>query len=605
MQNLATNSLDKCINELLSCRTDEGIWQGHLSSSALSTATAITALKFHSDKNAEDLSLYINAGLEWLYQNQNTDGGWGDTKISKSNISTCVLCWAAIHLCETRKDSPSKQKCEAYLIKVCGSLNRDDICETIYKRYGKDRTFAVPILTMCLLSNVFGDDKRNWSKIVQLPFELSLLPQSFFKFINLPVVSYALPALIAIGYTRHYHKRGILGPLRTVLKNKCIKVLESIQPENGGFLEATPLTSFVAMSLLKTDFYNSNVVMKCISFIKDSFRDDGSWPIDTNLSTWVSSLSINALSVGNRIDHYLSHDEQEKIVDWYLSQQFTECHPYTGADPGGWSWTNLPGAVPDADDTPAALLALHKLKYHDNKLKTQAAKKGVNWLLNLQNRDGGIPTFCKGWGHLPFDQSSTDLSAHTLRAFHTWKEDLPELSQKIEKSSKKMIQFIISKQLEDGSWLPLWFGNEDQKNENNPLYGTSKILLALALFPEAKNSAEKGLKFILKNQNNDGGWGSSKGIKSSLEETGLALDALSVFYDNKKEDEVFQKAIKNALTYLDKEIVQNNNLAPSPIGFYFAKLWYYEKLYPLTFITPGLERLSASRRLEDTRLGLD
>ena len=30
---------------------------------------------------------------------------------------------------------------------------------------------------------------------------------------------------------------------------------------------------------------------------------------------------------------------------------------------------------------------------------------------------------------------------------------------------------------------------------------------------------------------------------------------------------------------------------PSPIGFYFAKLWYYEKLYPMTFTVGALNRV--------------
>jgi squalene-hopene/tetraprenyl-beta-curcumene cyclase len=29
---------------------------------------------------------------------------------------------------------------------------------------------------------------------------------------------------------------------------------------------------------------------------------------------------------------------------------------------------------------------------------------------------------------------------------------------------------------------------------------------------------------------------------------------------------------------------------PSPIGFYFAKLWYFEKLYPLIFTVAALGR---------------
>ena len=29
---------------------------------------------------------------------------------------------------------------------------------------------------------------------------------------------------------------------------------------------------------------------------------------------------------------------------------------------------------------------------------------------------------------------------------------------------------------------------------------------------------------------------------------------------------------------------------PSPIGFYFAKLWYFERLYPLIFTVAALGR---------------
>ncbi|MEZ6078622.1 MAG: hypothetical protein R3C56_24000 [Pirellulaceae bacterium] len=43
---------------------------------------------------------------------------------------------------------------------------------------------------------------------------------------------------------------------------------------------------------------------------------------------------------------------------WLLACQHRRRHAFTGANPGGWGWTDLSGAVPDADDTPAALLAL-------------------------------------------------------------------------------------------------------------------------------------------------------------------------------------------------------------------------------------------------------
>src|SRR5205823_11668354 len=90
-----------------------------------------------------------------------------------------------------------------------------------------------------------------------------------------------------------------------------------------------------------------------------------------------------------------------------------------GADPGGWAWTDLPGGVPDADDTPGAILALWKLGESGT-----CIDDGLRWLTSLQNRDGGWPTFCRGWGHLPFDRSGNDLTAHTLRALAAWKDHI-------------------------------------------------------------------------------------------------------------------------------------------------------------------------------------
>ena len=77
---------------LLGELTADGHWVGELSSSALSTATAVVALA-HLGREADgDM---IRRGLGWLARTQNADGGWGDTVQSKSNISTTALCWAA------------------------------------------------------------------------------------------------------------------------------------------------------------------------------------------------------------------------------------------------------------------------------------------------------------------------------------------------------------------------------------------------------------------------------------------------------------------------------------------------------------------------------
>src|SRR5271165_1568080 len=84
------------LTALLAERTPKGHWVGELSTSALSTATAVSALalvRCHDD--------LIAGGTAWLAAHQNADGGWGDTVKSFSNISTTMLCRAAFHLTGT------------------------------------------------------------------------------------------------------------------------------------------------------------------------------------------------------------------------------------------------------------------------------------------------------------------------------------------------------------------------------------------------------------------------------------------------------------------------------------------------------------------------
>merc|ERR1712023_458599 len=115
-----------------------------------------------------------------------------------------------------------------------------------------------------------------------------------------------------------------------------------------------------------------------------------------------------------------------ELLDWLLGCQNLDRHPFTGAKPGGWGWSDLSGAVPDADDTPGALLALRYWADYANpdgatlERIRKAVRAGGNWLLSLQNRDGGWPTFCRGWGKLPFDRSGSDLTAHAMRALNAW-----------------------------------------------------------------------------------------------------------------------------------------------------------------------------------------
>src|SRR5258705_10180623 len=72
----------------------------------------------------------------------------------------------------------------------------------------------------------------------------------------MPVVGYAIPAIVAIGPARYFHappRNPFTRFLRSLSVQRSLKVLRQMQPDSGGYLEATPLTSFVVMSLASID----------------------------------------------------------------------------------------------------------------------------------------------------------------------------------------------------------------------------------------------------------------------------------------------------------------------------------------------------------------
>jgi squalene-hopene/tetraprenyl-beta-curcumene cyclase len=558
-----TNALGR---SLKAKRSPGEIWRGELSSSAISTAVSIFAL-YQTDK--ERYGVLIHAGARWLRSTMQSDGSWGDTVESRSNLTATLLSYATLFAL-----NEAEEKTQAFLTARFGGITNQKITKGVLSYYGKDLTFSVPILVMCALAGVI----TGWKHIPRLPFELAILPQRFFRFLQLPVVSYAIPALIAVGILRHKKgRKGIGYTIRESFVKPSLNVLERLQPSGGGFLEAAPLTAFVAMCMSCAGYQQHIVTQRAIRFLTDTVRPNGSWPIDTDLAGWVTALSIKAL------------DEDVPDRDFLLqavkNHAFKYRHPFTGAKEGGWGWSNLSGAVPDADDTAGNLIALHILQ---RGVYSPEAGKGVQWLLNLQNKDGGIPTFCKGWGRLPFDSSSPDLSAHALAAIERWYDVLPEpLQRRCRKSIRRILRWMQKTQAADGSWTPLWFGDQDTPDEHAPVYGTAVAVeyLHLSSHSPAGELASKGAAYLVSAQNEDGGWGGTKGYPSKVTLTARALSALA------HAPGIREETLAKGVDYLYRRFKGGTFGAPEPIGLYFARLWYSEELYNPAFALHALKNL--------------
>ena len=565
--------------ELMTRRAVGPWWEGRLSSSAVATATATIALAradFEHDREQ------IERSVAWLVADQNDDGGWGDSPTSPSNIAATVLTIAAL----TIADVPCPDTLDAARGWIEANTGGGDVVAAIEQRYGDDRTFQAPILAACALAGLV-----EWEDVPGLPFELAALPRGWHALLRLQVVSYALPALIAVG-ALIFTKRGGETVLRHFLRartlRRALRMLPDLQPSSGGFLEAAPLTAFVAMSMIEVGGREHVVAERCLKFLRETVREDGSWAIDTNLSVWVTTNALSALRHSGGIPAEIAEGGRK----WLLDRQLAKVHPFTNAAPGGWPWTHLPGGVPDADDTAGAVIEMAAAGELD------AARAGVMWLGGLRNADSGWPTFCQGWGRLPFDSSAPDITAHVLRAFIVTIDaaegaegEARHIARLFEANLRAMIGhgfgYLAVTQRPDGSWVPLWFGDQRVPSEANPVLGTARVLAAYGDRERTDDAhAQAGLQYLLRAQNADGGWGGAIGIASTVEQTALAVSALCRFAH--ESDAI--AAVERGAQWLVERMEDGSWTEAEPIGLYFASLWYTEILYPIAWTVEALGR---------------
>lgn len=554
---------------LLSKRDPDGYFASGLSDSAISTAVALVALHL---ANPQAYAEPIAKARDWLLLHADADGVYGDSPESPANLTATFLATVAL----TRTGVPLErlQPARRFLESHLGGLDFPSVRKGLLAAYGNDLTFSVPLLALATAAGFFPNADTAWRAMPRFPFEAVLIPETLFKYLRLPVVSYAIPALIAIGLAQLAHSgQGLIPSVRAKARPKALRVLADKQPEDGGFLEAAPLTGFVALCLCAAGLADHPVAHRAIRFLLDTQRGNGAWPIDRDLRQWVTSLAITALSP--RLDE----TERVRYRTLLADHQTRTLHPFTRSEPGGWAWTTHSGGVPDADDTPAALIALHAL----GESASPTVQAGLRWLLHLQNRDGGFPTFCKGWGKLPFDRSCPDLTAHAYKAFALYAPHLQApLRQQVQRAMRRCVRFLQKVQRPDGAFLPLWFGDQRAADKYAPIYGSAVVLEHFA--GEPFPFLDRARAYLLAHQHSSGGWGSADSEADYLCFTARCISALASYPDART-------AIQRAARFIAPYVRHPETIPPEPIGLYFAHLWYSETLYAPIFLLHACDHL--------------
>lgn len=250
-----------------------------------------------------------------------------------------------------------------------------------------------------------------------------------------------------------------------------------------------------------------------------------------------------------KANQYLLSRQHDKFGDWVIHNR--------NSLPGGWGFSDINTINPDVDDTSASLRSISRINSSDE------WNRGINWLLSMQNDDGGWAAFEKNtdtklFEFLPIekaqfiltDPSCADITGRTLEFFGNY----TNLSRD-HQSIKKGVKWLLDHQEWNGSWYGRW--------GICYIYGTWGAVTGLAAVgvPNRDASIQNAIQWLQRIQNADGGWGEScysdsndtykKLGTSTVTHTAWALDTL-ISVSEKPTAEI-RKGISYLLKNLDKE----------------------------------------------------
>jgi squalene-hopene/tetraprenyl-beta-curcumene cyclase len=214
--------------------------------------------------------------------------------------------------------------------------------------------------------------------------------------------------------------------------------------------------------------------------------------------TALAALALRACGVP------AGHEALRKTGDYLLREEVTVRGDWTirkpDLAPSGWAFEFENDLYPDVDDTAVVALALHELGRGED-----AIARGLEWLVGMQSRDGGWGAFDVDnqamWLYkVPFcdfgkvtDEPSADVTAHSL-------ETLGTLGSHRE-AAERGIDWLLSEQEEDGSWFGRWGVNH--------IYGTGAALPGLEAsgIPHDHPAMRRAVEWLDSVQQESGGFG--------------------------------------------------------------------------------------------------
>lgn len=524
---------------LLSLQNSDGHWCGELQGDTILESEYVLLMAFLGREHDPK----IRKAANYIYKSQRPGGGWSNHPGGPVDINVSVKAYFALKLAGHTADAPHMRRARAAILELGGAANCNSYTKFYLAFLGQfpyANCAAVPpemlFLPRWAYFNIYA--MSSWTRTIIVPLSLF--------YAHKPVRRIPAERGVAELFAGDPHRplwphpptRRLLSWTNFfLLADQCIKLLEMWGPQCVREMAIDRAHRWMLDHFADSDgvgaifppIIYTIISLYCLGYPRDSsqmqyalkqlddlmLEDEQTLRVQPCFSpVWDTALSLNALALSGaagqsqaaaKAARWLIDREVRRPGDWSLMNP--------GAEPGGWFFEYRNGFYPDTDDTAMVLMGLarsgHARRDDDNGALIPAARRGIDWLLRMQNRDGGWAAFDRDINHeiltkVPFadhnamlDPSCPDITARVLEALGQYgiRVGHPQVD--------RAIAFIEKTQDRRGCWIGRWGVNY--------IYGTWQVLLGLdaAGFDMKHPLVRRAVAWLESVQQECGGWGES------------------------------------------------------------------------------------------------
>jgi squalene-hopene/tetraprenyl-beta-curcumene cyclase len=527
------DAIERGANYLLSLQESEGYWLGELEADTTLESDYIFYLNVIGQAHPDRIAKLAN----YVRRRQLPDGGWNIYFDGPSELNATVKAYVALRLAGDSPDSGNMQRA----------------CRRVHELGGLETSNSYTRLYLALVGAV------GWNMVPAVPPELMLLPNwfainiyemsSWTRGIVIPLTilyahkprftvpeGFSVDALykdssrkarafdwdkqllswrnlfLALDRGLKLYERVPWKPFRQrALRQSREWILEHLERTEGlAAIYPAMMNAIFALLALGHSPDDPLAAREIDEFARFEIEEDDTIRLQPCVSpVWDTAIAMVALEEAGLPPN---HPALVEAAAWLLENQIVGPGDWMiktpGVLPGGWAFEFRNDFYPDVDDTAFVLMALQRVDYPDKTRMDAAIRRGLAWLLAMQNDDGGWGAFDHNNDrqflcHIPFadhnamiDPSTADVTARVVECLgrYGWPSTHPVI--------QRAVKFLLKDQDASGSWFGRWGVNY--------VYGTSGVLRALETVSlAAREYCQRAVEWLRKVQNSDGGFGES------------------------------------------------------------------------------------------------